>query len=85
VPARVIARAFSLRSCIDKWRGDEATAAAVPGMGRALPFLAKVGPGKFLKLLAAGEIALMDQACGGRNDSSPGAFSRGRAHRGTAG
>ena len=59
VPARVIAGAFILHSGIDKWKGDEATAAAVHGMASGTyPFLAKLGPDKFLKLLAAGEIAV---------------------------
>jgi hypothetical protein len=59
VPARVIAGVFILHSCIDKWKGDEATAAAVHGMASGTyPFLAKLGPDKFLKLLAAGEIAV---------------------------
>jgi hypothetical protein len=59
VPARVIAGAFILHSGIDKWKGDEATATAVHGMASGTyPFLAKLGPDKFLKLLAAGEIAV---------------------------
>jgi hypothetical protein len=59
VPARVIAGTFILHSGLDKWKGDEATAAAVHGMASGTyPFLSKLGPEKFLKLLAAGEIAV---------------------------
>jgi uncharacterized membrane protein YphA (DoxX/SURF4 family) len=59
VPARVIAGAFILHSGLDKWKGDEATAAAVHGMASGTyPFLAKLGPERFLKVLAAGEIAV---------------------------
>ena len=59
VPARVIAGVFIAHSGFDKWRGDEATAAAVHGMASGTyPFLAKLGPERFLKLLAAGEIAV---------------------------
>jgi hypothetical protein len=59
VPARVIAGAFILHSGLDKWKGDETTAAALHGMASGTyPFLAKLEPGRFLKLLAAGEIAV---------------------------
>ncbi len=46
--------AFILSSGLDKWKGDEQTAAAVHGFATGTyPFLKQIDPPKFLKLLAA--------------------------------
>ncbi|HUY49882.1 MAG TPA: DoxX family membrane protein [Streptosporangiaceae bacterium] len=61
LPGRVVTGAFILHSGLGKWRGDEATAAAaaaVHGMAAgAYPVLKNLDPPRFLRLLAAGEIA----------------------------
>ena len=58
-PARLATGAFILHSGLEKWRADEATATGVHGMAAgAFPFLAKVPSKKFLKALAATEIAV---------------------------
>ncbi|HUA94685.1 MAG TPA: hypothetical protein VMB82_04075 [Acidimicrobiales bacterium] len=57
LPTRVATGAFILHSGIDKWRGDEATAAAIHGMASGTyPFLKSIPPERFLRMLAAGEI-----------------------------
>lgn len=59
LPPRVITGAYILNSGLGKWRGDAATAAATQGFAAsAYPVLANVPPRLFLRLLAAGEIAL---------------------------
>lgn len=59
VPGRITTGAYILHSGLDKWHGDEARAKAIHGMAaRAFPFLAEVPPERFLRLLAAGEIAV---------------------------
>jgi hypothetical protein len=51
--------AFILSTGLDKWKGDEQTAAALHGFASGTyPFLKRLDPPKFLKLLAAGEIAV---------------------------
>lgn len=51
--------AFILNSGIGKWRGDDAMAVATHGFAAGTyPVLAKLPPTVFLRLLAAGEIAL---------------------------
>ena len=58
-PLRLATGAFILSSGVDKWKGDEQTAAGVHGFaGGTYPFLKQIDPPKFLKLLAATEIAL---------------------------
>lgn len=58
-PARLTTGAFIFHSGLNKWRGDEATATGVHAMAAgAYPFLADVAPRKFLKALAAAEIAV---------------------------
>jgi hypothetical protein len=58
VPGRFVTGAFILHAGIDKWSGPPEVAAGVHGMAAgAYPFLSSIPPGKFLKLLAAGEIA----------------------------
>ena len=59
IPPRLTTGAFILHSGVAKWQGYEATAAATQGFARgAYPFLGKLPPKQFLRLLAAGEIAL---------------------------
>ncbi|HXQ62898.1 MAG TPA: hypothetical protein VN796_11230 [Acidimicrobiales bacterium] len=58
VPLRVVTGAYILHSGLDKWRGDEARAAAVHAMASdAYPAFGSMPPTRFLRLLAAGEIA----------------------------
>jgi uncharacterized membrane protein YphA (DoxX/SURF4 family) len=58
VPGRFVTGAFILHSGMDKWSGPPEVAAGVHGMASgAFPFLGSIPPEKFLKLLAAGEIA----------------------------
>jgi hypothetical protein len=50
--------AFILHAGIGKWRGTPETAAGVHGMAAgAFPFLRDIPPEKFLRMLAAAEIA----------------------------
>jgi hypothetical protein len=58
-PGRLAAGAFVLNAGIGKWSVDEETAARLHGMAAGTyPFLAKIKPADFVKLLAAGEIAI---------------------------
>ena len=58
-PLRLTTGAFILSAGLDKWTGDERTAAGVHGFATGTyPFLKKIDPPTFLKLLAAGEIAV---------------------------
>jgi hypothetical protein len=58
-PGRAATGAIILNSGLTKLKADEATAAAVHGMAAGTyPFLAKVEPKQFVKVLAIGEIAL---------------------------
>lgn len=57
LPGRVAAGAFVLHSGLEKWKGDEQTAAGIHGMATgAYPVFAKMKPAAFLRLLAVGEI-----------------------------
>jgi hypothetical protein len=59
VPTRAITGTFILHSGLDKWRGEEAVAKRTHGFAvGAFPFLNKLSPKQFLRVLAAGEIAL---------------------------
>ena len=59
VPQRVVTGAFILQSGIGKWNADEATAAQLHGFASGTyPFLAKLKPQDFVKLLAGTEIVL---------------------------
>ncbi|HEY2552549.1 MAG TPA: hypothetical protein VGI64_18420 [Streptosporangiaceae bacterium] len=59
LPARAAAGAFILNSGIGKWSADEQTAARLHGMAvGTYPFLDRLKPGDFARLLAAAEIAL---------------------------
>jgi hypothetical protein len=58
VPGRLATGGFILHSGLKKWNGAPEVAAGVHGMAKgAFPFLGKIEPEKFLKILAAGEIA----------------------------
>ncbi len=58
VPERLTTGAYVLHSGLEKWSGDEERAAAVHGMAAgAYPFLGKLKPTTFLKLLSIGEMA----------------------------
>jgi hypothetical protein len=58
LPERVVTGAYILHTGLEKWSGGPAQAAGVHGMASgAYPFLAKLTPKTFLKLLAATEIA----------------------------
>ena len=58
-PLRLTTGAFILSSGLDKLQGDEETAGQLHGFaGGTYPFLKGIEPAKFLRLLAAGEIAI---------------------------
>jgi uncharacterized membrane protein YphA (DoxX/SURF4 family) len=58
LPTRLATGAFILHSGLDKWRGDETTAEAIHGMAAgAYPVIERLPPSRFLRVLAAGEIA----------------------------
>jgi non-ribosomal peptide synthetase component F len=59
LPARMAAGGFILNSGLSKWQADEQTATRLHGMATGTyPFLAKVPPGDFGRLLALAEIGL---------------------------
>jgi hypothetical protein len=59
LPPRIAAGAFILNSGLGKWSADEETAAQLHGFAvGAYPFLSKIKPKDFAKLLSAAEIAL---------------------------
>ena len=59
VPARITAGAFILNSGLTKLNVDEEHAAQLHGMAaNAYPFLRKIPPTTFARLLAAGELAI---------------------------
>lgn len=59
LPPRIAAGAFMLNSGIGKLSADEETAAQLHGFATGTyPFLKKLKPADFVRLLAAGEIAL---------------------------
>jgi uncharacterized membrane protein YphA (DoxX/SURF4 family) len=59
LPGRLVTGAFILNAGLGKWNADEETAAMLHGTAAAVyPFLAKVKPQDFARMLAAGEIAL---------------------------
>ena len=59
LPGRVVTGGFILHAGLEKWKGDENRAKAIHGMAaNAFPVLKDVPPAQFLKLLAAGEIAV---------------------------
>jgi hypothetical protein len=59
LPQRIAAGAFILNSGVGKWSADDETAAQLHGFATgAYPFLAKLKPRDFVRLLSASEIAL---------------------------
>ena len=59
LPPRIAAGAFILNSGVGKWSADEETAARLHGFAvGTYPFLAKLKPGDFVKLLSVSELAL---------------------------
>jgi uncharacterized membrane protein YphA (DoxX/SURF4 family) len=59
IPLRAITGAYILHAGLQKWSGDEDTAKAIHGMASgAYPVFASMAPTQFLRLLAAGEIAV---------------------------
>jgi hypothetical protein len=58
IPLRAITGAYILHAGVQKWSGDDVTAKAVHGMAStAYPVFESMPPTRFLRLLAAGEIA----------------------------
>lgn len=58
IPGRLATGAFILHAGLDKWKGPVEQAQAVHGMAaNAFPFLRPIPPERFLRLLAAGEVA----------------------------
>ena len=59
LPGRITTGGYILHSGLEKWHGDEARAKAIHGMAaRAFPILKDIPPERFLRMLAAGEIAV---------------------------
>ena len=59
LPGRITTGAYILHSGLDKWRADGTRATALHGMAaRAFPVLNRIRPARFLRLLAASEIAV---------------------------
>jgi hypothetical protein len=59
LPPRIAAGAFILNSGVGKWSADEETAAQLHGFASgAYPFLAKLKPKDFVRLLSVTEITL---------------------------
>ena len=57
IPGRLATGSFILHAGLEKWHGQEEQAKGLHRTASgAFPFLAKISPGRFLKLLAAGEI-----------------------------
>jgi hypothetical protein len=58
IPGRLATGAFILHAGLDKWNGPIEQAEAVHGMAAsAFPFLKSIPPDRFLRLLAASEVA----------------------------
>ena len=59
IPGRVAAGGYILHAGLEKWHGDQARAEALHRMAsNAFPFLKGIPPERFLRALAAGEIAV---------------------------
>lgn len=59
LPGRIATGAYILHAGLGKWHGDEDRATALHGMAaQAFPALANVPPARFLRVLAASEIAI---------------------------
>lgn len=58
VPTRLATGAYILQSGLEKWGGNDEQAAGLHGMASgAFPFLKSIPPRRFLRLLAAAEVA----------------------------
>ncbi|HEY2305183.1 MAG TPA: hypothetical protein VGI05_04810 [Streptosporangiaceae bacterium] len=59
LPGRIATGAYILHAGLEKWQADEARAKGVHKVAcGAFPFLERIPPERFIKMLAAGEIAL---------------------------
>jgi uncharacterized membrane protein YphA (DoxX/SURF4 family) len=59
LPGRIATGAYILHAGLEKWHAEEARAKGVhQAASGAFPFLERVPPERFIKLLAAGEIAI---------------------------
>jgi uncharacterized membrane protein YphA (DoxX/SURF4 family) len=59
LPGRIATGAYILHAGLEKWQADEARAKGVhKAASGAFPFLERIPPERFIKMLAAGEIAL---------------------------
>lgn len=59
VPTRVAAGAYVLHTGLENWKGSEEQAKALHGMASgSYPFVEKIEPATFLKILAAAEIGV---------------------------
>lgn len=59
LPARIATGAYILHAGLEKWHGDETRAKALHGAAAgAFPVLQRIPPTRFLRLLAASEIAV---------------------------
>ena len=59
LPTRLATGAYILHAGLEKWSGDEARAVAVHGMAAgAFPMFKDMPPTRFLRLLAASEVAI---------------------------
>jgi len=59
LPARVATGAYILHTGLEKWHADEARAKGVhKAASGAFPFLERIPPERFIKLLSASEIAI---------------------------
>jgi hypothetical protein len=59
LPGRITTGVYILHAGLDKWHADDARAGAVHGMAcGAFPVLKRIPPARFVRLLAASEIAI---------------------------
>ena len=59
LPARIATGGYILHSGLEKWHGDETRAKALHGVAsNAFPVLQRIPPERFLRILAASEIAI---------------------------
>ena len=59
LPARIATGGYILHSGVEKWHGDEPQAKALHGVAsNAFPVLQRIPPERFLRILAASEIAI---------------------------
>jgi uncharacterized membrane protein YphA (DoxX/SURF4 family) len=59
IPGRIVTGGYILHSGLEKWHGDETRAKALHGVAsNAFPVLQRIPPERFLRILAASEIAI---------------------------